>query len=273
MIRFLFLIFGICSSAVSAEVPITVSRSQWQGCEQESFVIEDRDCRVVKPATPAPGKPWIWRPEFFDAFNQADLVLLNEGFHLCYIDLKNSFGSPASLDLMDRFYGHVTTTYGVSKKASLFGFSRGGLYSMNWANRHPDRVAIIYLDAAVCDFKSWPAGKGKGKGSPGDWEKLMVDYGFKSEREALNSKLNPIDNLKKIAAARIPIFCVCGDADSVVPYPENSAIVKKKYASLGGEMEVILKPGIDHHPHSLEEPTPIIVAVKAANALNGQRTK
>jgi pimeloyl-ACP methyl ester carboxylesterase len=266
MIRTFLYLLGLSSLVLAVEPPAAVTSSQWQGHEQESFTLEGRDCRVVRPARAAPGTPWIWRPEFFDAFNQADLALANEGFHLCYIDLKNSFGCPSSLDVMDRFYDHVTKTYHVSKKASLFGFSRGGLYSMNWASRHPDRVAMIYLDAAVCDFKSWPAGKGKGTGSPGDWQKLLVDYGFKSEEEALRYGLNPIDHLKEIAAARIPILSVCGDADTAVPYLENSAILKERYLALGGKMKVILKPGGDHHPHSLVDPTPIVEAVKAANA-------
>ena len=273
MIRIFLSILGLSSLVLAAEPPSAVTRSQWQGHEQESFMLNGRECRVVRPAKAAPGAPWVWRPEFFDAFNQADLALLDEGFHLCYIDLKNSFGCPSSLDLMDRFYDHVTATYRVSKKTSLFGFSRGGLYALNWASRHPDRVAMIYLDAAVCDFKSWPAGKGKGTGSPGDWQKLIADYGFKSEQDALDYKLNPIDNLKAIAAAHIPILSVCGDADTAVPYLENSAIVKERYLSLGGQMEVILKPGADHHPHSLEDPTLIVKAAKAANARIGNRSE
>jgi pimeloyl-ACP methyl ester carboxylesterase len=266
IIRTFLYLLGLSSLALAVEPAAVVTRGEWQGHEQESFLLEGRDCRVVKPTKAALGMPWIWRPEFFDAFNQADLALVNEGFHLCYIDLRNSFGCPASLDLMDRFYDHVTATYQVSKKTSLFGFSRGGLYSMNWASRHPERVAMIYLDAAVCDFKSWPAGKGKGVGSPGDWQKLLVDYGFKSEQEALDYKLNPVDHLKEIAAAHIPILSVCGDADTAVPYLENSAIVKARYLALGGKMKVILKPGADHHPHSLVDPTPIVKAVIAANA-------
>src|SRR6476660_8687265 len=116
MMGILLCVLGLSTLVLSVEPPVAVTHGQWQGCEQESFVLEGRNCRVVKPATPAPGKPWIWRPEFFEAFNQADRALLGEGFHLCYIDLKNSFGCPSSLDLMDRFYDHVTTTYGVSKK-------------------------------------------------------------------------------------------------------------------------------------------------------------
>lgn len=51
-----------------------------------------------------------------------------------------------------------------------------------------------------------------------------------------------------------------------MPYLENSAIVKARYLALGGKMKVILKPGADHHPHSLVDPTPIVKAVIAANA-------
>ena len=50
---------------------------------------------------------------------------------------------------------------------------------------------MIYGDAPVCDFKSWPGGKGKGKGSPPDWAALLPLYGFKTEAEALACRGNP----------------------------------------------------------------------------------
>ncbi len=246
------------------KVTTVVSKSLWEGQAQETFAIAGRKCRVVMPDQPLTGKPWIWRPEFFDAFNQADRALLARGFHLGYIDLRNSFGCPSALDVMDEFYKHVTKTYGLANKVSLFGFSRGGLYSLNWATRNPASVACIYLDAPVCDFKSWPGGKGKGSGSPSDWRKLQTDYGFKSEQEALDYKLNPIDNLQAIATKHIRILSVCGDADTTVPYLENSAILKERYIALGGTITVIMKPGIGHHPHSLVDPAPIIEFVLAA---------
>jgi len=33
--------------------------------------------------------------------------------------------------------------------------------------------------------------------------------------------------------------------------------MKTRYEALGGHVELILKPGVGHHPHSLEDPTPI----------------
>ena len=69
---------------------------------------------------------------------------------------------------------------------------------------------------------------------------------------------NPIDRLKPLADARIPVICVCGDSDRVVPFSENSAVVRQRYTAMGAPFELILKPGVDHHPHSLENPTPVV---------------
>ena len=51
---------------------------------------------------------------------------------------------------------------------------------------------------------------------------------------------------------------MCGEADTTVPFAENTAILEKRYRELGATIEVILKPGVDHHPHSLKEPAPIV---------------
>jgi hypothetical protein len=51
---------------------------------------------------------------------------------------------------------------------------------------------------------------------------------------------------------------VVGDADEVVPVAENTAILEERYNKLGGKIRVIHKPGIGHHPHSLQDPAPIV---------------
>jgi pimeloyl-ACP methyl ester carboxylesterase len=158
---------------------------------------------------------------------------------------------------MNRFYEQVVKAHGLSQKVVLEGLSRGGLFAFNWAAKHPDKVAALYVDAPVCDFKSWPAGKGKGKGAPADWKRCMEAYGL-TEEEALAYPHNPIDNLKPLAEKKIPILAVCGDADDVVPLAENMEIVRKRYEALGGEVKMIVKPGIGHHPHSLPDPAPIV---------------
>ena len=54
---------------------------------------------------------------------------------------------------------------------------------------------------------------------------------------------------------------VVGDADVVVPVAENTAIIESRYKKLGGEIRVIHKSGVGHHPHSLKDPGPIVAFV------------
>jgi len=227
--------------------------STWQGYERLDFPVDGRSCLLVLPKTAAPGKPWIWRTEFFGHEPQGDIALLGHGFHVAYMDVQNMYGAPVALDHMDRFYEHLTREYGLSPKPVLEGFSRGGLFAFNWAARHPERVGAIYADAPVCDFRTWPK-----QGAGADWERLKTAYGFASDEEALASKANPVDNLAPLAAHKIPLLHVCGDADKVVPIAQNSLVVKERYEQLGGEIKVIVKPGVDHHPHSLKDPAPIV---------------
>ena len=251
------LVSALCLTTAALADDAGVKKSVWQGFEKLDFSVDGRAAWVVVPKAAAPGKPWIWRTEFFGHEPQGDLGLLSNGWHVAYVNVQNLYGAPVALDAMDKFYAHVRQTYGLNAKTVLEGFSRGGLFAFNWAARHPDQVASLYVDAPVCDFKSWPGGKGKGKGSVGDWKRLKEVYGF-TEEQALAYKLNPVDNLAPLAQAKLPILSVCGDADRVVPMDENTRLVETRYKALGGPITVIAKPGCDHHPHSLKDPTPIV---------------
>jgi len=70
----------------------------------------------------------------------------------------------------------------------------------------------------------------------------------------VTAKVSPLDRIEPVVRAGIPIFGVSGDADESVPYEENLAVLVKKYRAAGGLIEVIIKPGGKHHPHSLTEP-------------------
>ena len=61
-----------------------------------------------------------------------------------------------------------------------------------------------------------------------------------------------------LARAGVPLFHVVGDADDVVPLGENTAVVEQRYKQLGGQITVIVKQGVGHHPHSLKDPAPIV---------------
>ncbi len=262
------LLIGACAMwSVPAGAADGPKKSDWNGFEMLDFTVDGRACLLVIPKTPAKDKPWMWRTEFFGHEPQGDIALLGKGFYVAYMDVQNMYGAPVALDHMDAFYAHLTKEYGLSSKATLEGFSRGGLFAYNWAARNPTKTAALYVDAPVCDFKSWPGGKGKGKGSGGDWQNLLKVYKFANEQEALDYKLNPVDNLEPLAKARIPILSICGAADDVVPMEENTSLVEERYKKLGGSITVIAKPGIGHHPHSLKDPKPIVDFVLKSNGM------
>lgn len=242
-------------------------QSVWNGYERFDFEVGSKPVTVVVPKKPAEGKPWLWRGEFFGAFPNADIALLGRGFHVVYLKDQNTFGSPQTMRHWEQLYSELTTRCGFAKKMALLGMSRGGLYCYAWAALHPETVGCIYGDAPVCDVKSWPGGKGKAEGSPRNWELFKTAFGLKSDEEALAWKGNPIDRLGPIAEAKIPILHVYGEADEVVPADENTLIIAERYRALGGSITLIPKPGVAHHPHGLEDPTPIVdFIVKHASA-------
>jgi len=255
LLSFLCLLCSITSAF--SDGPDPVKTSQWNGFERLDFSIAGHDALLVKPAKPAEGNPWIWRTEFFGHEPQADIALLAAGWHVAYFKISNMYGAPEAIDLMTQFHTAVTHAYGLNAKVVLEGFSRGGLYAVNFAAAHPDQTAGLYLDAPVLDIKSWPGGKGAGKGDKHCWEEALKIYGLTEETVGA-FKGNPVDRLEPIAKAHIPILAVVGDADTVVPYPENTAVMEGNYKALGGKIEVIMKHNGDHHPHSLKDPKPIV---------------
>jgi lysophospholipase L1-like esterase/pimeloyl-ACP methyl ester carboxylesterase len=210
----------------------------WHGFTKYNFQIDRRNAQIVVPDKAAPGKPWIWRARFPGWHYQMDSILIRKGFHVVYIDTDYLFGSPKCVEIWNDFYNYLTSQYGLNKKVALEGVSRGGLYVFNFAKKYPERVACIYAEAPVCDFKSWPAGKGFSKGDPESWKLLMKAYDFKTEKEALDYKDNPIDNLEKLANAKVPLLFSIGLHDSIVPPEENTYILANKYIRLGGSATI-----------------------------------
>lgn len=239
--------------------PLTLRFDRWFGATRAHTTLSGCPVRLTFPAKAREGNPWCWTLEFPDAFTQrcAAPALIGEGFAHAYISVGNTFGSPKAIEQMKALYDWMVAQ-GYSKKPVLIGLSRGGLYAYRFAATYPDCVGVIYGDAPVCDFKSWPGGKGKGKGSPGDWKNLITLYGFANEAEALAWKGNPIDSLAPLAARGIPLIHVVGDVDDVVPADENTGLIESRYRALGGTIEVIHKPGVGHHPHGLSDPRPVV---------------
>ena len=235
---FLITILYSCCITLYAQKISEEKISEWNGFEKVSFKMDSVAAFYIKPKKAIAGNPWIWRAHFPTWHTQMDSILLERGFYIAYINTNNLFGHSKAMMVWDQFYNYLVSKKHFASKVALEAVSRGGLYAYGWAKRNPAKVNCIYAEAPVCNFTSWPGGKGKGKGSPNDWKKLLEVYGF-TEQQALQYKDQPKDNLEALASYKIPILHVVGLKDSLVPYSENSEVLINNYIRLGGPATVV----------------------------------
>ncbi len=221
-------------------------KREFHGFESTEFNWAGGACKVVFPRKVAAGRPWVWRARFWDHEPQFDRAMLERGWHVVYCDVSGLLGGSLAMKRWDSFY-HLMHKGGLHAKPLMEGMSRGGLAVYQWAKKYPDRVMGIYADNPVVDPQSWKGSRDHKYTSGPGWG---------------------MDGMEKLAEADIPLLHVVGEADQVVPVEPNTNELERVYRKLGGSIKVIRKPGMNHHPHSLPNPQPIIdFALKANGSL------
>ena len=213
------------------------------------YTFNGYEVTVIRPDHPN-GK-WVWKTEFLYAFDSAERELLARGYTRVYYAISNKYGSYHAVRLMHDFYKHVIREFDLDRQCVLFGFSRGGLYAFNFALFYPECVSKIYLDAPVLDMRTWPPVGSENR------EQVYAEYSLTPESiETFTG--HPVLNFAELFSHRIPLLHVAGDADEIVPYELNAGRMIDFCTSAGIDLEYYVKPGCKHHPHSLEDPTPIV---------------
>lgn len=208
----------------------------------EVFDIEGGKAFVYAAPKPAEGRPWLWyaptlkgislvgRKLYFESFMHA-------GISIAGCDLGEVRGSPASSAKFTLFYDAMVKR-GFSSKPILLGQSRGGIMTLGWAFRNPDKVKAWAGIYPVCNLTSYPMK---------NMAVTLADYGLtETEFVARLKELNPIDNLQGLLASKVPMFSVHGDSDAVVPYDLNTKLLKERYEAGGGQITVKVIPGEGH---------------------------
>ncbi|OYV04442.1 MAG: hypothetical protein CFE26_16875, partial [Verrucomicrobiales bacterium VVV1] len=193
----------------------------------EIFEVEGNKAYLYDAPQPAKGKPWIWyapvvrgdviivkHKAYYDAFMQAGIAVA--GF-----DLGEVRGAPGSTAKFTQFY-EAMVKRGYSSKPILLGQSRGGMMTLAWAFRNPDKVKAWAGIYPVCNLTSWPMKFSK--------KDTLADFAMSEEAFVSKlSELNPIDNLSGLAQRKVPMFSVHGDKDGTVPYDDNTKLLKERY--------------------------------------------
>ena len=211
----------------------------------ETFEVEGHVAFLILPndANRKPGPlPWVWyAPTLPRLPGKEESWMINrwltQGIAVAGIDVGESYGSPAGRKLYSALYKELTEKRGLSKKPALLGRSRGGLMHYNWAVENPKKVSCIAGIYPVCNIASWP-GLRRASGA----------YGLNEEglRNVLSSH-NPVDRLPPLAEAKVPLFHIHGDNDTVVPLEANSALLASRYKELGGPITLKIIPKQGHN--------------------------
>ena len=215
------------------------AQSWEQNYADKGYTVEDTMIRGRRAVFVVPREAngrWIARPAFIGAFAQVDDALLEQGWSFGLLDLMDEYATPDAQEAFTAFCDYGRKRYGLSEKVVLEGLSRGGWFSLIYAENHPDRVEKLYLDAPLCDLTNFRNEHIQKAGA--QWAAAGIPEGkFRTYAK---------DHFYRVKG--IPIIVVYGAADPTVPFEQQFGTF-----DLSGcrDLSIIGKTGIGHHPHSL----------------------
>ena len=229
--------------------------SVWNGFKRLDFKFNGRDCILICPDNACEGNKWLYKTEYFDSFPQMEIEMLKKGYHLAYMQNTTRLCPESDTDMRPLFCEFLSNEFGLNSKCVLVGMSCGGMQAVYFVAKYPQYVAAAYLDAPVMNYLSWPFALGV---SEGDCSQEFIDNMGMTLSDMLNFRNHPIDQKEKLLKSGVPIMLVSGDSDKTVPFSENGQLLYDYFKAHGGNIELIIKPGGDHHPHGLPDNTPIV---------------
>ena len=232
-----------------------MTETLYHGFRRIDFTFEDREAILVFPNEPREDGKWLLKTEYFSAFQDFELEMVGRGFHLAYLKNITRGHDERDDDARARFCEFLREEYHLAPTCMPVGMSCGGMLAVYFATKYPQYVGALYLDAPVINLCSCPAGMGVGK------DELFGDF-FKhrhmTKSELIGYRDHPLDRLPTLLKTGIPVMMVAGDCDDTVPYEENGKQLVDAYRAAGADVTEIIKPGCGHHPHGLEDLTPLI---------------
>lgn len=237
---------------------------EWYGYRRHNFELAGCTGFIVEPPHPAPGLPWHWCVQWAEAFvpRTPALQLLERGFHHVHFNAFNTFFNDEGIRKVEQFYA-LLQSMGFHKKAALTGMSYGGLFSLRWAAEHPETVGAIYLDAPVCNL-AFSAERNESNTDAkllesriNEAKKHYAAYNVKDCEGLLKHPKNPLNNYLPIAEAGIPILAMRAGQDKSVLPASNIDAFAARMLEANGNIQVINRELYGHHPHGMDDPTPL----------------
>ncbi|AZN42617.1 alpha/beta fold hydrolase [Paenibacillus albus] len=239
-----------------------VKQSEWEGMARLDFTFNGRECILIRPkqrSDKSDSGKMVMYMEYFGAFPNTAISLVEQGYHLSYIKNSNRWGTDDDQHMRRDFVDFLAEEYGLSRRFVTIGMSAGGVTSVNFAYLYPDYVSVLYLDAPAMNLLSAPLGYNKPARNEEVVKEVLDALGL-TESEMLSFRGHPMDKMGTLVERNIPVVLVYGDSDSIVPYEENGKLLADFYEKHGKSdiISVFGKEGCEHHPHGLPDPKPIV---------------
>ena len=231
------------------------TKNEWHGFEMLEFELDGRPAKLICPKEPRQDKKWLLKTEYLNAFPSFEIEMLSRGYYVAHIKNSTRWCRPEDTDAKAALCEFLSNEFGLHEKCMTVGMSCGGMQSVYLAEKYPQYVAAMYLDAPVLNLLSCPCGLGVAEVNFYD---EYVKATGKTVSDLLNYREHPIDKVDTVIAAGIPAILICGDSDKTVPYVENGKILAEKYRNSNVPFVEILKKDCDHHPHGLDDLTPLV---------------
>lgn len=221
------------------------------------FRFEDRNAIIVFPKT-TPNGHWALKTEYWTAFPETELMLLERGFHIAYLANESRFAPKRDCDAKARFVDYIAREYGLKDKCVPIGMSCGGAHAVRFAGYYPEKVACMYIDAPVLSYCDYPGKPGVDDLIPVWEDEFKVTYPGISRHQLLTFPHHPLNMTDTLIRNRTPVVMVYGTADTLVHHQENALLLEDAMAGLDFFLSIPV-PGRGHHPHSIwGDNTPVV---------------
>ena len=233
---------------------------KWNGFNLERIELFEREALIVYPKEGTANGRWALKTEYFGAFPDTEIKLLENGYHIAHIESKTRWYVHEDNEARAVLAKYMHETLGLSKTCAIVGMSCGGMQGIYFGAVYPEYVSCMYLDAPVVNLLSVVFGLGR-TATCKDLEcfkKQFIEDKKMTLADTISYREHPLDYIPRLLQHRIPVVLVSGDSDTVVNFDENGVFVKQAYEKEGIPLEVYIKKGGDHHPHGLADNTPIV---------------
>ena len=237
-----------------------MSQDLFYSFETNRITIAGREAVVVFPKEGTSNGKWVLKTEYFGAFPDTEIKLLEKGYHIAHIQNLTRWYVREDNEARAELAKYMHKTLGLSQKCVIVGMSCGGMQGIYFGAVYPQYVSCMYLDAPVVDLLSVVFGLGKTHDCP-DLELFQSQFVNDKKMtlvDTISYREHPLDYIPRLMENRIPLVLVSGDSDTVVCFDENGRFLKEAYEKSDIPFELHIKPGGDHHPHGLCDNTPIV---------------